>query len=55
MGIHMLLTLPSNTRVNMTTVWIRPSQIILQKSSSEFSVGPVFRQDVYQDSYGYNG
>ena len=34
------LTLPSNVRVNMTMVETRCSQIIRQKSSREFSVGP---------------
>ncbi len=40
MSILYTLTLPSNILVNMTIVGIFPSQIIRQKSSIEFSVGP---------------
>jgi hypothetical protein len=35
------LTLPSNILVSMTTVGTRCSQIICQKSSTEFSAGPI--------------
>ncbi len=40
MSIIYTLTLPSNILVNMTIVGMFPSQIIRQKSSIEFSVGP---------------
>jgi len=49
--LQALLTLPSNILVSITTVGVRLSQIMRQKSSTEFSVGPNNRTDVCYDSW----